>query len=154
MKKLLIISVTSVILISSLWAFANPWEGIIGPYYRWTAPLVSKLNLTEEQSENLKKIHEVFLKDLKPLRDQVFGMRAELKILWEQTDPDRDQILAKEKEIDALQSQIREKITLYRFEMRGLLSDEQRSKMSELEKIRDRWIDRDLRHDHKTIRRH
>ena len=56
------------------------------------------------------------------------GKQLELRGLWSQKNPDEEKILAKEKEISALKSQIQEKGTKYLLEARKVLTPEQQAK--------------------------
>ncbi len=55
--------------------------------------------------------------------------QLELKTLWAQTSPDQEKILAKQKEINALRTQMQEKGTMHRLEMRKILTPEQQAQL-------------------------
>jgi Spy/CpxP family protein refolding chaperone len=88
------------------------------------------LNLTEEQSAKIRSLREAHQKDVTPLRSELFAKRAELRALWAQTNPDKDAILAKQKEVSTLRDQMREKKTTHRLEMRSLLTPEQQASLT------------------------
>ena len=61
--------------------------------------ILSKLNLTAEQTEKIRTLRESFQKDITPLRTRIFEKKAEMRLLWMQTKSDAAGIKAKEKEI-------------------------------------------------------
>jgi Spy/CpxP family protein refolding chaperone len=91
---------------------------------------VPGLNLTEEQSAKIRSLREAHQKEVVPLRSQLFAKRAESRALWAQTKPDKDAILAKEKEISTLRDQMREKKIVHRLEMREILTPEQQASLN------------------------
>lgn len=90
---------------------------------------VLKLDLTAEQSAKIQTLREAHLKEMVSPRNRLFSKRAELKALWTQVEPDKDKIMAKQKEISELRDQIRKKKTDYRFEIRKVLTPEQQAKL-------------------------
>ncbi|MDM8523376.1 periplasmic heavy metal sensor [Desulfococcaceae bacterium HSG8] len=91
--------------------------------------VLSALNLTMEQTESIRSLPESFEKDIAPLRTQKFERKAELRLLWMQTNADSEKIKAKQKEIHDLKWQIQEKTTDFRISFRGILTPEQLSKV-------------------------
>ncbi len=85
------------------------------------------LNLTAKQSAKIQSLRETHLKEVTPLRTQLFSKKAELKLLWVQSNPDKNKILAAQKEISDLQYRIKEKSTDYRLEIHKVLTPEQRA---------------------------
>lgn len=73
-------------------------------------------NLTAEQSKEIKALRDKHLEEITPLRNDLFAKRSELRLLWNKETPDRDQIKAKESEIDAIQDQLRDKMIDYRLD--------------------------------------
>ena len=78
---------------------------------------LSRLNLTSEQTAKINTLREAFLKDTKPLKDKMFSKRGDLKLLWLQTNPDQNKIMATQKEIRALRDQMQDKVTAYRLDV-------------------------------------
>lgn len=85
------------------------------------------LNLTAEQSAKIQSLRETHLKEVTPLRTQIFTKKAELKLLWVQNNPDKNKIMSKQKEISDLQYRMKEKSTDYRLEIHKVLTPEQRA---------------------------
>ena len=77
----------------------------------------------------MQTLRETYLKEITPLQNQVFVKKSELRLLWNAANPDRDKIMAKQNEINKLQQQIQEKATQYQFEIRNILTPEQRAKV-------------------------
>ena len=90
---------------------------------------LSALNLTAEQTAKINALREAHLKDIKPLQDKMFSKRGDLKLLWLQTNPDKDKILAAQKEIRTLRDQMQDKMTAYRLEVLKVLTPEQQEKL-------------------------
>ena len=85
----------------------------------------SKLNLSADQMNKLKALKEKFWKETIFLRSQMHVKRLELKTLWAVPSPEKDKIVAKQKELMDLFNQLQGKITDYRLEARSYLTPEQ-----------------------------
>ncbi len=83
-------------------------------------------NLTAEQSKELKALRDKHLEEITPLRNELFAKHSELRLLWNKETPDRNQIKAKEGEIDTFQDQLRDKMTDYRLDADKLVPSDQR----------------------------
>jgi Spy/CpxP family protein refolding chaperone len=101
---------------------------------RWDA-----LNLSPDQVGKIKALRESFFKEKIPLQNDLMRERLELKVLWMQTNPDEQKILAKQKEIDTLRAQIEEKAIQNRLEMRKILTPEQQAKWIHLLSRHQGW---------------
>jgi Spy/CpxP family protein refolding chaperone len=100
----------------------NPKIEHPGPYWHhghnW-------LNLTSEQKTKLKELGDKFRKDTVLLRNGLKVKRLELRALWTVPRPEKEKIIAKEKEIIDLTTQLRMKAIDFRLEARSLLTPEQ-----------------------------
>ena len=125
MKKLSILFMVIMLVISATIAMAGPWRcgSGMGPN------ALANLDLSAEQATKIQALREARLKEVSPVRNQLFGKRAELRLLWVQINPDQDKIRAKQKEISNLRDQIQEKTTKYRLELRKALTPEQRAQL-------------------------
>ncbi|HYA13218.1 MAG TPA: Spy/CpxP family protein refolding chaperone [Syntrophales bacterium] len=103
-----------------------------GACYGGEIMALSKLDLTAEQTAKVNALREAHLRDIKPLRDKMFIKRGDLKLLWLQTNPDKDKIMAAQKEIRTLRDQMQDKMTAYRLEVLKVLTPEQREKLKAL----------------------
>ncbi len=90
--------------------------------------VISHLDLTPEQSEEVKSLTETFQEEMAPLRKEKFQFRTELRLLWMQEKADPEKIKSKQKEFYDLLLQIMEKITDYRLSFRKILTSEQLSR--------------------------
>jgi Spy/CpxP family protein refolding chaperone len=91
---------------------------------------LANLNLTDEQAVQIQALREAHMKDIAPIQDQLFSARNELRLLWNQPDPDASQITAQQKKMDALRSQLREQVTQYMLDVRKVLTTEQQAKLA------------------------
>lgn len=136
MKKWSILVVGAVFVLSSTLALAGPGGRGMGPgggYGRGPGMGYSAIpNLTPDQSAQIKGLQEAFLTEITPLQNQLFSKKAELRLLWAETDPDRDKILAKQKEMNEIWTEMEEKAIIYRIDSQAILTPEQRAKISDL----------------------
>jgi Spy/CpxP family protein refolding chaperone len=90
---------------------------------------IPQLGLTAEQTAKIKDLREAHLKDIKPLQDKMFSKRGELRLLWLQTNPDREKIAAVQKEIRGMRDQMQDKGTSQRLAMLNILTPEQQTRV-------------------------
>lgn len=137
MKKASIIAIAVIMVFAGQIASAGQWgRGMgpgmapgMGPGFCMSLHGASYLGLTAEQSQKLQSLWEVYLKEITPLRNQLFSKRAELRLLWSELEPNKEKILAKQREINDLEGKIEEKSTDYRFECLNVLTPDQRAKL-------------------------
>ena len=135
MKKLVMTLVTVIAvtaLAASVFAFGPGWgrgHGGIDCYRGPDTSVLSQLNLTPEQTAKINALREANLNDTKPLKDKLFSKRGDLKLLWLQANPDKDKILAVQKEIRVLRDQMQDRMTTQRLEMLKVLTPEQQEKV-------------------------
>jgi len=84
-----------------------------------------RLNLSPEQESKLKALKDKFWKETVFLRNQMQVKRLELRTLWTVPTPEKDKIIAKQKELGELFNQLQGKVTDYRLEARSYLTPEQ-----------------------------
>lgn len=130
MKKLVLVIACVMLAASNAWAFGGGGCGGcgMGPGFGMNSKFASALNLTADQKAQIQAKQEAFQEKINPLRDELFSKRMELRELWAKAAPDQAQIIAKQKEIQGIQSQIQEKTTEFRLECRQLLTPEQQEK--------------------------
>ena len=137
MKKLTMTLVT-VLIVTALATYAFAYgpgsgRGHGGPdCYGPDTSLLFQLNLTPEQTAKINALREENLRDTKPLKDKMFSKRGDLRLLWLQTNPDQNKIIAAQKEIRALRDQMQDKMTAYRLEVLKVLTPEQKEKAKSL----------------------
>jgi hypothetical protein len=89
----------------------------------------SQLNLSAEQTAKIHAIRETEMRETKPLRDQMFIKGGDLKLLWLEKSPNKDKILAVQKELRAIREQLDEKKTIKRLAILDVLTPEQKTKL-------------------------
>ena len=97
-----------------------------GYYDLTTAP---GLNLNAEQVTKLITLREAHLRDIKPLQDQMYSKRGELRLLWLERTPNQNNILAAQKELQTLRDKLYEKGTTFRLETTKVLTPEQQAQV-------------------------
>ncbi len=78
------------------------------------------MNLTPDQAGKMFDLRQKFMDDTATLRQQMCVKRAELGALWKAANPDQTQILAKDKEINALRDQLQPKMVAFKLEARKI----------------------------------
>ena len=92
----------------------------------------NKLKLTEEQKTKMRTLREAHMKDMKPLQDKLFSKRGDLRLLWLSATPDKDKIVALQKEIREIKGQMDDKMTAHHVDVVNVLTPEQRDKVESL----------------------
>jgi zinc resistance-associated protein len=85
----------------------------------------NQLNLTPEQKTKLTDLKERQWKETVSLRNEMQTKRLEMRTLWTAPTPDKDKILAKQKEINELRDRLQARATDFRLEVRRILTPEQ-----------------------------
>jgi Spy/CpxP family protein refolding chaperone len=131
MKRITFITALIIMFASVPLVMAQPrgMKGGKGPDGGRHAAALANLNLTAEQSEKIRAMRETHQKDTIPIQTKMFTKRAELRLLWMQTNPDSAKIKSKQKEILDLKGQLQEKQTDFRLEFLKTLTPEQRTKL-------------------------
>ena len=88
-----------------------------------------RLNLTPEQKVKIEALRVAFLRDIKPLQDQMFSKRGDLKLLWLQSTPDKEKIVAVRKDIRAILDKIQDKAVAQRVDAYNILTPEQQQRV-------------------------
>jgi len=83
------------------------------------------LNLTPEQKTKLKELRDNFRKDTVFLRNDIKVKRLEFKALWTVPQPERDKIVAKQRKIIDLTTQLKMKAIDFSLAARSVLTQEQ-----------------------------
>lgn len=132
MKKMMtviaVIAVTAVVASSPAEARRGVGGGYAGGGY-YDLATAPGLNLTAEQSEKLSSLREAHLREVKPLRDQMYSKGGELRLLWLQRTLDQQKIRTVQNEVRTLRDQLYDKQTAYRLEAQKILTPEQQTKL-------------------------
>ena len=82
--------------------------------------MMGAMNLTPDQAGKFFDLKEKFRNDTAAARKQMMVKHAELAALWKSATPDEKAIVAKQKELNALQGQMLEKKVAFRLEARKI----------------------------------
>jgi len=93
--------------------------------------MVPGLNLSTDQELKINDLRKAFLQEIKPLRDKLFSLRGDLRLLWLEKNPDPAKIAVVQKEIRNLRDQIDDKRTAYYLAVLNILNPEQQIKLKE-----------------------
>lgn len=99
-----------------------------GPCGRGGAEGFGGLNLTADQKTKMSELRDAHFNAVKPLRDQMFTKRDELRKLWLEPNPDQGKITAAQKEMRTVRDQMQDKMTAFRLDALKVLTPEQREK--------------------------
>jgi Spy/CpxP family protein refolding chaperone len=132
MKKLtLTLMAITIGLLLSVPVFAmGPGEGMDQGYHGKAG--FNKLNLSDEQKAKIEALITANRKEIRPIREKVFDKSVALRRLWLQSDPDKDKIIALQKEVRVLRAAMQDKVTALRFEIRKVLTPEQQEKLANI----------------------
>ena len=89
----------------------------------------SGLNLTADQEANIRSLRDAQMNNIKPLQEAMFSKRKDLRLLWQQENPDQEKITAIQREIRSLRDQVQDKATENRLAFFKILTPEQQSKL-------------------------
>lgn len=140
MKRITFFAVLTVLIFSATLAVANPFghgrRGMghggdgdgPGDGFKIPPAVLSALELTTAQTEQIRALRESVFKDVSPFRTQIFEKKAELRLMWMQNTPDPAKIRAKQKEIHDLKWEISQRVTDAKLGFRKILTPEQLSK--------------------------
>jgi Spy/CpxP family protein refolding chaperone len=95
------------------------------------------LDLTTEQAARINALDEKYLREIKPLKEQLYGKGGELRSAWLQATPDRIKISDLQKDVANLRGQMREKINAHRLDVFNVLTPEQQTKVRAYDARRD-----------------
>jgi Spy/CpxP family protein refolding chaperone len=90
--------------------------------------LFNHLDLTSEQKAKIEALRLSFIKDIKPLQDQMFSERGDIRLLWMQPTPDKAKISSLRKDMRNINDQIEDRATGLRVDVFNTLTPEQKSK--------------------------
>jgi Spy/CpxP family protein refolding chaperone len=87
------------------------------------------LNLTPEQQATLKQMRDAHHTEMRPLQEQMFAMRDQVRQLWLAASPDQTAIMAAQKQMRELRDQVQDKMTAFRLKALNVLTPEQRNQL-------------------------
>jgi Spy/CpxP family protein refolding chaperone len=124
-------------------AFAQPGPAATAAPVKAQAPMGCRMqgtpgmagmmpDMTPEQLEKMDALRTAQVKAMAPLHADLQVKEIELQALWRADEPDAKQIIAKVKEIGAIEEKIQIAQINHRFEMRKLMTPEQRKAMKKM----------------------
>lgn len=132
MKKItlaLVTAIMSMAIATNVSAFGHGRGPGYGPCARADFKGPVGLNLTAQQVEKIKELRRAQWQEMKPLQEQTFAKRDEIRRLWLEQVPDETKIVAAQKEMRSLRDQMEDRITAFQLKAAQLLTPKQREKM-------------------------
>lgn len=126
--KILIPICISLLFFSSVLSARGQQNKAMAPGNRMQA----MLELTDEQADKIETIHLKASKSTIPIMSQMKVKQAELDQLMLADKPNRNTIIKKVQELEALKSELKVMNTLKRLDVRDLLTEEQRVKFDQM----------------------
>jgi Spy/CpxP family protein refolding chaperone len=132
--KELVVTLGTILLVMGIAANVFAYRGGsggMGPGYGYAMDerMAAGLNLTAEQTAQVRSLREVQLKEIQPLQNKLNGKRSELRLLWLQQPPDQGKITAADREIRTLRDLLQDKRTSHRLAIFKILTPEQQTKL-------------------------
>lgn len=124
MKKIHYIPILMIALIIACATSASARPGAI---IRQFEQLGDQLNLSTQQTEEIRKLRVAYEESISPLRVQEHQLKARLNLFWLQLTPDTEKIKSTQKRIHAIKFQFMEKETDFRIAIRKVLNENQLS---------------------------
>ena len=110
--------------------YAGMAHGMPGMQGMMAGPMMP--DMTPEQSEKMDALRTALVKEMLPLRTDLRVKRIELDALWRADEPDAKKIIAKVREIGGLRQKMEIARINHRFDMRKLMTPEQRKAMKKM----------------------
>jgi Spy/CpxP family protein refolding chaperone len=130
MKKIIIspgVTLSLVLMVTITLAFGSKLDRSFGIRAESKYSFSSIPNLTAEQSSRIQVLRRTLLKEIEPLQRELMIKRAELNTYESNPDVDQTAIMAKEKKVWQIQSELHEKIAGVTYEAMKLLTPEQQA---------------------------
>jgi Spy/CpxP family protein refolding chaperone len=100
--------------------------------------LAKKLNLTEEQKQSIQELHLKLQKELLPLRSELQSKMLDYKSEMIGNQPSQGKINSFIDDISKVKAEMHKKKVAQQFELRGILTEEQREMLKAHKKLK-RW---------------
>lgn len=121
MKKV-VIGLSLTLVVALVASFALAWGPGFGRGFGFGPPFG---NLPPEQSSKIQALRQAYLKEIEPLQEQLWAKGAELQKLWSTPNAEPATVVARQKEIFDLRTQLQEKANSFRLEAQKLLPADQ-----------------------------
>jgi Spy/CpxP family protein refolding chaperone len=93
-------------------------------------PALWGVNLSAEQKTKIEALMSENQKAIRPLSEKMFDKSVALRRLWSQANPDKDKIIAAQKEVRKLRDEKQDRVTAMRLEIHKILTPEQNEKLA------------------------
>ena len=114
-----------------VWAESGAWGHGMGLHGAIRPEMATVLNLTDDQMQIIQELRDVFSNKMAPLQNQLLSKKAEMRLLWEGSSPDREKISAMHQEISGLRQQINQMAEQYQMDCLDVLTPDQQTKLAE-----------------------
>ena len=123
--------IVAVFLAPMVWAESGAWGHGMGLHGAISLEMASTLNLTEDQKQIFQELREAYSNEMAPLRNQLFSKKAEMRMLWDGSSPDREKLSAMHEEISTLRQRLNQLAVQYQMDCRDVLTPVQQAKLVE-----------------------
>ena len=123
--------IVAVFLAPMVWAESGAWGHGMGLHGAISPEMASTLNLTEDQKQIFQELREAYSNEMAPLRNQLFSKKAEMRMLWDGSSPDREKLSAMHEEISTLRQRLNQLAVQYQMDCRDVLTPDQQAKLAE-----------------------
>ncbi len=129
MTKISTLTIGAVLLAGiSIPAFAQaPAGGGMGHRAMRGGGLPAIPDLTQDQKQKIEALKATAMQQAAPLREQIAALRTNMKALWAADPLDRQAIVSKQAEVEALRAQIKSIWTDFFFQLHDILTPSQRA---------------------------
>lgn len=114
-----------------VWAESGTWGHGMGLHGSISPEMASALNLTNDQMQIFQELRDAYSNEMAPLQNQLFSKKAELRILWDGSSPDREKVAAIHEEISTLRQRLNQLAVQYQMDCREVLTPDQQAKLVE-----------------------
>ncbi len=86
---------------------------------------VKRLNLSEEQAQQIQALRDAYRRDTLPWRDDLMIKRFQLRDMIRDPQADPNQVLAIQREVSDLESKVEERTVIFQLDLRKVLTPDQ-----------------------------
>jgi periplasmic protein CpxP/Spy len=112
-------------------AESGAWGHGMGMHGSFSPEMASALNLTNDQMQIIQELRNAYSNEMAPLQNQLFSKKAEMRMLWDGSNPDREKLSAMHEEISDLRQRINQVAVQYQMDCRDVLTPDQQAKLAE-----------------------
>lgn len=113
-----------------VWAESGAWGNGKGLHGSISPEMASALNLTNDQMQIFQELRDAYSNEMVPLQNQLFSKKAEMRMLWEGSSPDREKLSAMHEEISTLHQRLNQLAVQYQMDCRAVLTPDQQAMLA------------------------